>query len=89
MSDTSKRRWFQVSIREAALLILAVGFAFAWYSERSTWMPVRHSIEQLRLIAPAAVASPSSPPRVESHCVVNGYPVTVIVYPKEDDPFAL
>jgi hypothetical protein len=33
-AERSKRRRLSVSIRELALLILALGFAFAWWHER-------------------------------------------------------
>jgi hypothetical protein len=55
MSESPKRRWFQFSIREVALLVLALGFAMAWYrerkallSERETWKPIREMAASLR-----------------------------------------
>ena len=48
MSETPKRRWLLIAIREAVLSILALGFALAWYNERNAWAPVRNCVDSVR-----------------------------------------
>jgi len=54
MDAPPKRRWFQVSLREVALLLLAFGFALAWWVERrdrlaalEPWRKIREAAESV------------------------------------------
>jgi hypothetical protein len=87
MSTTPKRRWFQVSIREAALVLLALGFVLAWYAERQAlvaeqkkWEPVRQCAHSLSL--PTLNVSPWLGRYAE--CNIDGIPV-IIVSPNRPD----
>jgi hypothetical protein len=53
MSETPIRRWFQFSLREIALLLLALGFALAWYRERAFSEPLRFGVDYLRSLSTA------------------------------------
>jgi hypothetical protein len=48
MTDAPKRGWFRFSIRELALLVLAVGLALGWYRERQAAAPFWNCVKQAR-----------------------------------------
>lgn len=48
MNTTPRRRWSQISVREVALVLVALGFGLAWYSEHREWAPVRSCIAEVR-----------------------------------------
>lgn len=71
------RRWFQISLREAALAVVAAGFAFAWYCERQALAPARRYIEQIRS---NISADPFMSPQESFDSTIGGYPVTITVF---------
>ena len=81
MNEASKRRWFQVTLREIALVVTAIGFALAWLGERKTSWPVRAGVEYLRSVSPASVYGHS----VAMECEVGGLPLEVTVSRRTDD----
>ena len=46
--QTNKRRWFQISMREIALVVLAVGLALGWYREHSGSKLMRDAVAGLK-----------------------------------------
>lgn len=73
MRTTPKRRWFQISIRDAALILVALGFALAWYGEHKEWEPVKKCIADVRDGGLSRAVT----------CDIGGRPVTVLVTGEE------
>lgn len=69
MNSKPARRWLQISIREAALALVALGFALAWFSEHREWAPVRSCLAEVR---DGALSR-------EVTCHIDGRPVDVLI----------
>lgn len=92
MGTASKHRWFQVTIREFALAIVAIGFATAWWMAlREAEMERHNSAAVSQLVEAMGVkgefdvtgkeigSDPSGAARLVLHGSMNGRPASITI----------